>query len=46
MDNKTLAEALRQFRDDENVPVNAATLWRAICRGIDRVADYLENKGD
>lgn len=49
MDPETLsklAKALRQFkelRDPHNdVPQNAATLWREIVRGVERVADALE----
>lgn len=43
MDAEKLARALRRFKDEEHIPVNATTLWRAICRGIERVADSLEN---
>lgn len=44
-----LASALRKFKEEDDgklPPNNAVTLWRAICRGVERVADALENKDD
>lgn len=44
MKKEHLVEALRQFGacDEKDIPTNAATLWRQLVAGINRVAKYFD----